>query len=168
MPFIDQFGNDLVAYGPPVNDAPGGVLVDPLGGRSRVLGSVLRRRRVEILNYLQVNETAITTGGTYTFGTPFPVDNFDEMIVLLDRSGVPTAAPTGVQLQVQTHDGVGGANGWINLVGPIAITIPSAGYVGVLSLNQFTNFGYLVRLGVTATAVGTGTGVINGIAMLKG
>jgi hypothetical protein len=170
MPFYDAYGNELVSYGPQQQLFPdSGLLIEPSGGRSRALGGITTRRRVEVINALQVNDTAITTGGTYTFGQPFAVDGFNELLVFVDRSGTPVTAPTGLQLEVQVCDCFGGAsNGWINLQAAIAITIPNNTYVGVMSLNQFTNFGALMRFGLTATAVGTGTGVENVIAMLKG
>lgn len=167
MPFIDQYGNEQVSFGPPVNDPPGGTLVDLLGGRSRVLGAVVRRRRVEGQLLLAVACASITTGGVYTYSTPFPCDNVDELMVFLDISGAPTAAITGLQMVVQTNDCFGGANGWINLAAPAAVTVPNATYVGVLNLAQFTNFGALVRLGVTCTGVGTG-GTLNGLVLAKG
>ncbi len=168
MPFYDANGNELVSYGGPSILPDTGLLTETVAGRGRVIGSVLQRRRVEVANILQVAYAAITTGGTYTFSNPFAVDNFSELLVFVDVSGTPTTAPTGVQLQVQTCDCFGGANGWINVQAPIAITIPSNTYVGVCSLNAFTNFGALLRLGLTATAAGAGAANLNGLVMLKG
>jgi hypothetical protein len=170
VPFYDQYGNELVSLGPPQLLYPdSGILIEPAGGRGRVLGSVVQRRRVEVINAYQVNDTAVSTGGTFTFGQPIAADWANELIVYVDRSGAPTTSPTGLQLEVQTCDCFGGAsNGWVNLQTAIAITIPNNTFVGVMSLNVFTNFGALLRVGLTATAVGTGSGVENVILMLKG
>lgn len=104
------------------------------------------------------NLTATSLSGTYVYGSPYDISNWDGVILELTGNGL-TGSMTGLQAQIQmlSYTGSYAAATITNFTNPTTAiaTVPTGS--GVLAFYPLTKpFHGIIRIGFAATAAGTG------------
>jgi hypothetical protein len=127
------------------------------------VADVQARRRVDLLVPTHVNAATLTTGGTYTYGGMFPVDEFDEIGLSFGATSLVLGSGAGLSARIElcsafASQTLSGAV-WFpyenpGLTNPIALT--AAAGTNVCKFTPVPSpFGWFMRIGLTCTTAFT-------------
>ena len=154
MPFLDQYGNELISLGQ-----------GPLAVNVAVPSapSIATRRRM-LCEFMDSKAIASLANATDAFTAPIYVDGFSEILIFVSCTVALTGAPATLDACLQVADGtlttagVTLGNAFIDHPsGKATVASPALG-PGCLLVGQYTNFGSLVRIRYRFATVPTGGG----------
>lgn len=189
MPMYDQYGQELISLG--TNPQSLAQPIQQVGGPGRLLGSVNRRKRV--LVQWMLSQAGNSAANTWYFSNPLYVDEFDELVLIASLGAAQSGTPATFQMALLMSDlATTLANSWMTHPNPVVgkeATIVSAlagvsgqaGSTGTalqvaspptlqgpFTQAQYSNFGDLVRVGVSWGTAWGGAGVVNVYLKAKG
>ena len=168
MPFYDSKGNELVAMPP---WPPGGSQIDALvrlvGGSARLMGHVIRRRRVVYKLGVSVALSTLSSAMTFPAAGQIPTNEFDELLLFVALTGaVAGTTPANLLIGVQLYDP--GSGRWINhATQPASIASPGV-VAALLQVTPYTNFGGYMRFGAQLGSGSYSGGTLTCTLGLKG
>lgn len=168
MPFYDSKGNELVAMPP---WPPGGSQIDALmrlvGGSARLMGHVIRRRRVVYKLGVSVPLSGLTSSMVFNVNSQIPTNEFDELLLFVALTGSPAGTtPANLLIGVQVYDP--GSGLWINhATQPASIASPGV-VAALLQVTPYTNFGGYMRFGASLASGSYSAGTLTCTLGLKG